>query len=489
MHKFSHSGFHAGFQAQSDCDLKSQSYYLSLYSNLPLTSEITCCCPHTKQLSCVQTSFANIPASTVIIILSFLDASDINIFGCTSIENYKSSQHPLLWTNIDIKSPGGIDIKTITRLVSRTSVGLPLQKLSVIGFNIDLGDLYLTCSCLHDEVCRTCSVLRGLPLNVEQPKVCIANTDKSEDFSFSHLMCSCGRHESCSSCNVLRTIFTYEEYDLCESCSSIKQIENKFATLQELRLYRPYWLGSCSMRVLLEGCKNLTSLSVAHNINVNDFVCCVASSCPALTSINFKYVQPLSVEKSLWDGQKAFPVLHTSAVIQLTKSCRMLNIIKFRHYTVNEESANELVRNLPYLREVDFCDNESLHGYFLDLLIQCSPELTTLCLRDCTEMEETRVAAFVRQILMGACPLLTSIDMSCQWSFFNDSLVDSDLREELSRLRPALRWREDQCEIAGFGIDPEEGIDSVKCYHIEQSDRSSSSRDRDFPHSLSMMQS
>lgn len=141
------------------------------------------------------------------------------------------------------------------------------------------------------------------------------------------------------------------------------------------------------------------------------------------------------------------------------------------------------------------------------------PKLKSLILRDCTELEDEFVSSFAMSLAFGGCPSMSYIDCSCQWSFYNTSLLFKSVKDELNKLRGifdndndwriniltnnrsndendnnnsnsndnnnndinqyqsdinilhqektgiSIRWREDQCEMNDYGVDPEDGVD------------------------------
>eukprot|EP00602_Paraphysomonas_sp_CaronLab_P006375 CAMPEP_0185027460 /NCGR_PEP_ID=MMETSP1103-20130426/12525_1 /TAXON_ID=36769 /ORGANISM="Paraphysomonas bandaiensis, Strain Caron Lab Isolate" /LENGTH=260 /DNA_ID=CAMNT_0027561467 /DNA_START=752 /DNA_END=1534 /DNA_ORIENTATION=+ len=225
-------------------------------------------------------------------------------------------------------------------------------------------------------------------------------------------------------------------------------------------------------------CPQLRCVTVSHNVDVNALVGSVAASCPLLEKISFSYVNVLSFNR---EGVFEHPLLQPDVGRSLAKGCPRLKSVCFRHYTIDEEGV-QAVLHLPEVREADFSDNESLHGLFLVDIPSRWPRLRELTLRDCTEVEDEHVAAFAFLLTQGGCPELNYIDLSCQWAFFNTSFLPVAAREELARTREVpygveedralagavLRWREDQCEVEGFGVDPEDGIDTMEL--VQESD-------------------
>jgi hypothetical protein len=186
-----------------------------------------------------------------------------------------------------------------------------------------------------------------------------------------------------------------------------------------------------------------------------------------LEAFSFNYVNALSLLVPF-----DYPPLTPVTGKGLAASCPFITSIKFCHYAIDEEGVREILK-LPAVIEADFSDNESLHGIFLLDIPFCWPLLRSLTVRDCTEVEEEHVSSFGTMIANGACSDLTYADFSCQWAFFNTSLLHKSIRDNLMRYRGSvlipgdartgaiLRWREDQCEIDGFGVDPEDGVDSL----------------------------
>ena len=142
-------------------------------------------------------------------------------------------------------------------------------------------------------------------------------------------------------------------------------------------------------------------------------------------------------------------------------SCPRLRVLRLRHCAVEETTVTDLL-GFKRIEEADFSDNESILGYFLELIPLHWPSVKSLVFRDCTELQEENVVSLVRLLINGGCPHLSYIDLSCQWSFYHDSLLDERVKEQLLTARPYLTLREDQCDYAGiFGIDPNAGIDSI----------------------------
>jgi hypothetical protein len=142
-------------------------------------------------------------------------------------------------------------------------------------------------------------------------------------------------------------------------------------------------------------------------------------------------------------------------------------VLRLRHCAVDETTVTDLL-GFQRIEGADFSDNESLLGYFMELIPLHWPNLKSLVFRDCTELQEENVVSLVRLLVNGGCPHLRYIDLSCQWSFYHDSLLDGGLKEQLFLARPHVTLREDQCEYAGiFGVDPNAGIDSISVFDEE----------------------
>lgn len=244
----------------------------------------------------------------------------------------------------------------------------------------------------------------------------------------------------------------------CDQCAALIQAlpGRVFHSLETLVLRRLPWLTACFTEHLLSNAPNLKVLEIEQNINVNRVVRQVAASCHELEVLCFKHIEVTSPFADTISGPQH--CLEASAVTELTSACRKLKRVCFNHYVIEEESVQGLLK-APGLQEVDLSDNEGLHGFFLSEVPRAWPSLRTLALRDCTEMQETAVVDLVQELVNGACQQLTAIDVSCQWAHINESfLSDTALREELAKRRPHLVWREDHCQVPGFGIDPEEEI-------------------------------
>jgi len=220
------------------------------------------------------------------------------------------------------------------------------------------------------------------------------------------------------------------------------------------------WLFPCSLYYLLRG-QNLTTIDISHSMNVNHFISCVSENCPLLKSLSFKYIHALSYGKVT---PLLFPVLHPDNADTLALKCPELHSLRFRYYCIAEESIRRLILRLPKIQYVDLSDNEFLHGFFLSTVPSYWPRLQTLLLRNCTELEDRPIATFVHGLINGENPVLTCLDLSCQWSFVGDSLVEVGLKEKLLIERPHFIWKEDQCVIPGFGVDPEAGVECIETF-------------------------
>lgn len=80
------------------------------------------------------------------------------------------------------------------------------------------------------------------------------------------------------------------------------------------------------------------------------------------------------------------------------------------------------------------------------------------------EIEEDLAMETISTPLSIATPI-SSLSLSLSLSYFDssNSFTTHQLHQEAKTGVP-IRWREDQCEINGYGVDPEDGIDT---HHIE----------------------
>ena len=246
----------------------------------------------------------------------------------------------------------------------------------------------------------------------------------------------------------------------CPPCKYVHELikSNKLHSVRVIGLMRTYWLSSCSLTSMISGCSQLQSLDIAHNIDVNKLVNCLVSCCPHLTLFSFTYLWNLV---SNGKGISDLPVLSAATASSFVDKCSNMRVLRIRHCALDEQSMSELL-GFRLIEEADLSDNENLHGFFLDALPESWTLLKSFALRDCTTLGEDCVNRFAVNLCLGGCPLLQYIDVSCQWSFFNDSLLNDLQKVDLQTSRPQLVWREDQCDLPGlFGVDPSLGVDST----------------------------
>ena len=254
----------------------------------------------------------------------------------------------------------------------------------------------------------------------------------------------------------------------CSPCGFLLNLkkEGKLCSVQDIGLSRAYWLSSCSLKTMLSGCSQLQTLSIAHNIDINHLVSCLSSFCPLLKSFTFRYLQNITPEDYLTNHQ---PTLKPIVAGKWAEKCSNMRLISLRNGSVSESSAAQLV-NFPSIEEVDLSNNECLLGNFLEQLPRCWPGIKRIVMRDCTQLQEDCVATFAGLLMHGGCPHLEFVDWSCQWAFRGVSLLSDVLTKEvLIEARPRLVWREDQCdESMYFGIDPDDGIESIGDFDIDE---------------------
>ena len=339
--------------------------------------------------------------------LSFLNVKSCALFGLCSKVCQNLSLHASNYTTIDLAGNSCDTSNVFRKLMLRTHSVQPLRKLT----------------------------LRGVS------KQCLCSTSSLRSVSAEGK-----KEESSNESNG-------------ESLATLVDLQHKFCRVNELKVFGVRWLDSGSLKYLIGNCRDLVTLDICQQVDVNSVVTAAASSCPNLKHISFvSNCTQLSEELGT---ASAFPLMRTDVAELLARGCLGLTTVRFRGYCVTEESINKLVLGLPAVEEADFSCHENVQGMFLSELHLRWPLLKKLSLRDCTEIDEGCVATFVGNIIGGGCPYLNFVDFSCQWSFTGDSLLETEMKERLVLTRPLLLWREDQCNIGGYGVDPDFGVESV----------------------------
>jgi hypothetical protein len=250
----------------------------------------------------------------------------------------------------------------------------------------------------------------------------------------------------------------------------------------------------CALDNVLRDASMLLKIDFANDMDVNLVLGIISRNCPALEDISFRYTHVLEFEEQ----KQNHPLMLPSTAKQLVASCPNVKKLRFCHYVLDEDCAQELL-SFTDIREADLSDNENLTGVFLLSVLERWTLLEKLVLRDCTELDHDCVHGFADALTVlrpvpqlgdisessGAveptmeftyCPHLACLDFSCQWSFIGDSLISEELLARLGTVRgPGFCWREDQCDVAGFGVDPDAGIDSIDltsdgAHHLDQID-------------------
>jgi hypothetical protein len=384
--------------------------------------------------------FSHLCSNTQSYILSYLEPQDILKFGVTCRESYLVSRSPFLWCKIEIRNAELISVKEICQLVHRSCPHS--QPLTRLMLSASEDAIVSSCNCtLASGICSFCRQANGT----------------------SHLFALSPPSSSPSSLSHRQPLEVIASTSL------------HLRSLQNLQFSQIPCLTSQTFSLFLRFTPHLLSISIANNIDVNLIIQSIALSCPQLLSLSFNYVDVLNFESH--DSALDYPLLSVQVSQELVRCCPHLKFIRLCHYTIDEDGASEIL-NLPQIESADLSDNECLLGEFLSNIPSKWPLLNSLILRDCLEIEDEHTSAFALQLAQGGCPLLSYVDCSCQWSFYNASLLFKPVREQLQKYRglsetseggvgltgAAIRWREDQCEIEGFGVDPEDGVD---IHHLE----------------------
>lgn len=363
-----------------------------------------------------------IDANVVVDILSHLEHPDILRFGLTCKENLMLISHARLWTVVHIKNARMMDIRGLKKIISHSSTAMPLKSLAI-----------RTAKCCVCEgrgasiACRNC-----------------AHVDTTTE-------CVDGQH--------------------CDSCVTLEPVLHKLSYLRNLIVEGMQCLSLCPFKAVLRSATHLTRLDFTNDCDINIVVPTVARACKHLEGLTFRYIHILDHDVR---PRRSHPVLHPDVAHELVVGCPLLKQLRLCHYTVNEESVYTLL-GLAEVEDVDLSDNEGLRGMFLQSVPEKWKKLRRLVLRDCTELNHDCVNHFANELIHRRsdeeflhCTHLHLVDVSCQWAFFGDSLIDADVLSQLRTFRGStLRWREDQCEIEGFGVDPDAGVDNIDHDELE----------------------
>jgi hypothetical protein len=344
-------------------------------------------------------------------VMSFLDPSDLAQFGAASHEYLTLSHHPSIWRNIKINNVYSLNVSGLAQLISHTTSKMPLNTIDLSG------PVTTGCYCRESNMCKGCSEV--------------------------------GR------CSAAAT---------CPTCEPLGLIKPKLGKLKSFTVHNAKFLSACPFNTMLQSCHNLKKLDILNDLDVNLVISALAANCPSLTDIRFKYSHGLDFEASF---RQSHPLLRPQVAEVFVSSCPNVHYISFCHYTVDEDCARSLLE-LRHVLEADFSDNENLSGAFLVRLPMQWANLKKLTMRDCTELDNDYVQMFASMIgqsyggMLKYCHSLEVADFSCQWAFHGDSLIGDGSRLALRNTRArSFTWREDQCEIPGFGIDPDSGIDGI----------------------------
>ncbi|GAB5362744.1 hypothetical protein AAMO2058_000824500 [Amorphochlora amoebiformis] len=126
----------------------------------------------------------------------------------------------------------------------------------------------------------------------------------------------------------------------------------------------------------------------------------------------------------------------------LVDCCPDIEQLSMMDFVVNDRSAAVLLQ-LKNLVHLDLTDNEDISGKFL--VGTESKSIKSLVLRDCTELNvRGHLDEFVRRLIEGSFPNLSSIDTSCQWADHGESMLKNQaLKRQLALARPEIVWCED----------------------------------------------
>jgi hypothetical protein len=399
-------------------------------------------------------------------ILSYLDSNDIISYGQTCTELHHLSKLPHLWCNIHLSRAKYLSLQQLSQFILRSCPKIqPLKQLILLGNNEfnSLTPSSSSSSLSYDDLLSSSS----------SPPLTLSTS------------CHCTLSEICDFCKTISPSSTSPP----SASLDLSRLSSHLHSLQDLQFTQIQCLNSSTFYSLLSHTPRLLSISIENNIDVNLIIHSIASSCPQLLSLSFNYIDVLTFDTD--ESALEYPLLSSAASHELVLGCPLIKFLRLCHYTIDDEGVRMLL-NLSHVESVDFSDNESLHGEFLTQIPVKWPQLRSLIFRDCLEIEDEHVSAFALRVAQGGCPFLCYVDCSCQWSFYQTSLLFPPVREELNKFRgPAavavataavtpphlsltsihllptgvpLRWREDQCEIEGFGVDPEDG---VELHHFE----------------------
>lgn len=346
-------------------------------------------------------------------ILSFLDPTDIVRVGAVCQEYSKLVRHPSLWKKLSIENVYSLDMSGLSKFLSYTTDKLPLTSISLKSPTVTAG-----CCCGESTLCGSC--------------------------------CSVGICAPGS---------------MCSKCKVMDPMKSKLTKLKSLRIHNVSFLSSCPFNTMLQSCSRLTKLDILNDLDVNLVVSGLAANCPQLIEIKFKYSHALDFGTTF---RQSHSLLRPQVAETFVSSCPNVQYVSFSHYTVDEDCVRCLLE-LEHVLEADFSDNENLSGAFLVSLPTRWVNLQKLVMRDCSELDDDFVHTFASMLshncsgTLKYCHNLVYADFSCQWAFHGHSFIGDGCRSALRSMRgDSLKWREDQCEVPDFGIDPESGIDGIE---------------------------
>ena len=365
-------------------------------------------------------SCQNLDDHCILEILSYLDNASVLKFGSVNKSISVLSKHPSLWTNVKIHQSDPIAFKFLSCLAQRTGNNLHLNILSVVKVgrsHNNFPNILPTAECCPQE-----GYLAPISSAVTQKSALLnSNIRKKKD-----------------------------SIGLCANCKILFESQESLRSLKELQLSKLIGFTECSFSLVLSICTKLVDISVNLCIDVNFAVDCISMHCPCLERISFLQIEKIGSEPD-YNGN----LLSYSSAERLAARCPELRTLKFTNYCLNEDSVSALVENTNRVEEADLSVHEDLMGNFLHLISTRWIALKSLTVRDCPQLNDSDVVAFVQSLCSQPqlCPNLSLLDFSCQWSYSNQSLLDDVTKLELRLRRPQIKWREDQCSIQGFGID------------------------------------
>ena len=435
-------------------------------------------------------------------VLSFLEQHEIERFGLVSKAYLDISRLSNLWTCIKLRRSDFVGIHTLSALIKRTSPSLPLLDLNVSGHPYFAGtDSTCNGSCssvLSPSAPSVDTTPLISPLSTSPPAPCStcghisAISQYLKDLRSLTLNCvswggTCSLQSIISSTTTLLSLTISHDVDVnvlvrCVSCHCPLLESLHFSYVNVLAFEQEVTPIRCrhSRGMLIE------DVEAGDESSWGGGGISSSSEDTSTASTPYEFEDDSEADSDTDVSAFGHPLLLPEVGRELSEKCPLIRSISFSHYTIDEDGVQQIL-NLTRIQEANFSDNESLHGTFLSDLPARWPQLQLLTLRDCTELTDEHVTAFALALAGGGCPQLRHVDLSCQWAFYYTSLLSPAVRGELVRRRGAsfsqtapplppvvqaekmradsmccaVRWREDQCEVPGFGVDPEDGIDSI----------------------------